>query len=204
LHSKKNTQNGRNPDAYAPVRETVAPPDEQLVPETVQAIVDLEQREKVRMTFSDRVADAITAFGGSMLYVWLHVVWFAVWIALNVAMDSFDPFPFGLLTMIVSLEAIFLATFVLISQNRQAILSDKRAKVDLQVNVIAEREVTKLIEMVARIQDHLGLEEHHDAAEVQNMQEPTHVASLVNELERAEEELKEASDAPSSAVDTEA
>jgi uncharacterized membrane protein len=204
LHSKKNTQNGRNPDANAPVRETVAPPDEQLVPETVQAIVDLEQREKVRMTFSDRVADAITAFGGSMLYVWLHVVWFAVWIALNVAMDSFDPFPFGLLTMIVSLEAIFLATFVLISQNRQAILSDKRAKVDLQVNVIAEREVTKLIEMVARIQDHLGLEERHDAAEVQNMQEPTHVASLVNELERAEEELKEESDAPSSAVDTEA
>jgi uncharacterized membrane protein len=65
-----------------------------------------------------RLADRITAFSGSMRFVGLHVVWFIVWIAVNLFGPSFDPFPFGLLTMIVSLEAIFLSTFVLISQNR--------------------------------------------------------------------------------------
>ena len=65
-----------------------------------------------------RLADAITAFAGSMLFVALHVVWFAAWVLINLVGPRFDPFPFGLLTMIVSLEAIFLSTFVLISQNR--------------------------------------------------------------------------------------
>lgn len=76
-----------------------------------------------------------------MFYVGIHVIWFAGWILLNLGfIKAFDPFPFSLLTMIVSLEAIFLASFVLISQNKQAIQADKRAKIDLQVNLIAERE----------------------------------------------------------------
>ena len=73
-----------------------------------------------RRRLQDRIADRITAFAGSMAFVYLHVAWFAVWIVMNVTGWRFDPFPFGLLTLIVSLEAIFLSTFVMIGQNRQA------------------------------------------------------------------------------------
>jgi uncharacterized membrane protein len=78
----------------------------------------VEQRARRRESFPLRIADAITAIAGSMAFVVLHLVWFAAWVLVNLLGPTFDPFPFGLLTMIVSLEAIFLSTFVLISQNR--------------------------------------------------------------------------------------
>lgn len=90
----------------------------------------------------DRAADRVTAFAGSLNFVYIHSVWFAIWIAINVgllgAALKFDEFPFGLLTMIVSLEAIFLATFVMVSQNRQAARSDVRSQLDFENNVRAE------------------------------------------------------------------
>ena len=90
----------------------------------------------------DHTADAITAFAGSLPFVYIHAVWFGVWMVLNVgllgAAVKFDPFPFGLLTMVVSLEAIFLATFVMVSQNRQAARSDIRAEIDFETNLRAE------------------------------------------------------------------
>lgn len=112
-----------------------------------------------------------------------------------------DPFPFNFLTMTVSLEAIFLSTFVLMSQNRQAIQADKRAKVDLQINLIAEQEVTKAIELITAIHDHLGIARKDP--ELRDMQQPTHVEHLVEAVDEAEE----ASDpnrakGPESAVDT--
>ena len=79
----------------------------------------LEYGEERARSVQNRIADAITTFAGSMWFVYIHVLWFAVWITLNKILPTkFDPFPFGLLTMIVSLEAIFLSTFVMISQNR--------------------------------------------------------------------------------------
>jgi uncharacterized membrane protein len=87
-------------------------------------------------------ADAVTQFAGSMKFVYIHIAWFGVWIALNVGLAGigweFDSFPFGLLTMIVSLEAIFLATFVMISQNRQSARSDLRAQLDFENNIRGE------------------------------------------------------------------
>lgn len=77
-----------------------------------------EHRARRRASASLRMADVITAFSGSMRFVVLHVIWFGAWVLLNLSVLRFDPFPFGLLTMLVSLEAIFLSTFVLISQNR--------------------------------------------------------------------------------------
>ncbi len=94
-----------------------------------------KQRRRRR---EDRIADKITAFAGSMLFVGLHVIWFAIWIVINVTRWRFDPFPFGLLTLIVSLEAIFLSTFVMISQNREASRSDVRSEVDYETNVLSE------------------------------------------------------------------
>jgi uncharacterized membrane protein len=90
----------------------------------------------------DRTADRVTAFAGSLNFVYIHSVWFAVWIAVNIGLFGsaivFDEFPFGLLTMIVSLEAIFLATFVMVSQNRQAARADIRSQLDFETNVRAE------------------------------------------------------------------
>ena len=90
----------------------------------------------------DHTADTITSFAGSMRFVYIHIVWFSVWIAVNIGLagvgHEFDKFPFGLLTMIVSLEAIFLATFVMISQNRQAARSDLRSQLDFENNIRGE------------------------------------------------------------------
>jgi len=87
----------------------------------------------------DRTADRITGFAGSLTFVYMHMAWFVVWIAVNVgllgAALQFDEFPFGLLTMIVSLEAIFLSAFVMVSQNRQALRSEVRAQVDFESNL---------------------------------------------------------------------
>ena len=90
----------------------------------------------------DRAADRITSFAGSLNFVYLHSVWFGVWVLLNVGAIGgavvFDKFPFGLLTMIVSLEAIFLSTFVMVSQNRQAARADIRSQLDFETNLRAE------------------------------------------------------------------
>ena len=91
-----------------------------------------------RRRLQDRTADRITGFAGSMTFVYLHVLWFATWLVLNVTWWRFDPFPFGLLTLIVSLEAIFLSTFVMISQNRESARSDTRADIDFETNVLSE------------------------------------------------------------------
>jgi uncharacterized membrane protein len=90
----------------------------------------------------DRAADTVTGFAGSLNFVYIHTAWFFVWIILNVgvigASAEFDKFPFGLLTMIVSLEAIFLSTFVMVSQNRQAERSEVRAQLDFETNLRSE------------------------------------------------------------------
>ena len=91
-----------------------------------------------RQRREERAADLITKFSGSMQFVYLHVLWFTVWIGLNVTIVRFDPFPFGLLTLIVSLEAIFLSTFVLLSQNREAARQDLRSEIDFETNVLSE------------------------------------------------------------------
>ncbi|MEU9448844.1 DUF1003 domain-containing protein [Streptomyces sp. NPDC048277] len=90
----------------------------------------------------DRIADAITTFSGTMLFVYIHAAWFTVWIAFNERLFGhsavWDPYPFGLLTMIVSLEAIFLSTFVMVSQNRQAAREKIRADLDFETNIRSE------------------------------------------------------------------
>ncbi|MCU1401179.1 MAG: hypothetical protein JWN62_4288 [Acidimicrobiales bacterium] len=89
-----------------------------------------------------QAADGITNFAGSMRFIYLHIVWFGIWIAINIGLagmgHEFDKFPFGLLTMIVSLEAIFLSTFVMISQNRQGARSDIRNQIDFENNIRSE------------------------------------------------------------------
>jgi uncharacterized membrane protein len=160
----------------------------QPVRRTVTDVVRLEQRDRSAMGRGDRIADRITALSGSMPFVYLHIVWFGVWIGLNLGLAGpapFDPFPFGLLTMLVSLEAIFLATFVLISQNRQALRSDQRAKIDLQLNVISEQEVTTILRVLDLISSHLGVDLSADP-DLHAMEQATDLAGLMDEIDEAE------------------
>ena len=104
----------------------------------------------------ERVADAIAAFSGSIPFLILHTIWFVIWIVWNTALPhGFDPYPFGLLTMIVSLEAIFLSVFVLLSQNRQAAKDRVRADVEYDVNVKAEMEVAALHAKMDRLHEEI-------------------------------------------------
>lgn len=129
----------------------------EIVEQNITAVLEMQRQAADGRNWQDRLADSISDFSGSMLFVYLHIIWFGVWILLNVGLihhkplTDFDPFPFGLLTLVVSLEAIFLSTFVLISQNRLAYLSEKRAELDLQVNLLAEQKTTKVLEMLDQI-----------------------------------------------------
>jgi uncharacterized membrane protein len=113
---------------------------DQNVPRMIlrREIAALVALHKLRQRREERAAGQITKFSGSMLFVYLHVIWFTIWIVLNVTHWRFDPFPFGLLTLIVSLEAIFLSTFVLLSQNREAARQDLRSEIDFETNVLSE------------------------------------------------------------------
>jgi CRP/FNR family cyclic AMP-dependent transcriptional regulator len=111
---------------------------------------NVNEEVEVRATVVQRVADWLAWFSGSILFLFLHALWFGAWIALNVGLvnvpglSGFDPFPFGLLTMIVSLEAIFLSTFVLISQSRQVEKDKVRGDIEYDVNIKAEMEIAHL------------------------------------------------------------
>ncbi len=97
-----------------------------------------------------KFADAVTAFVGNMTFLYLHAFWFLIWVVINIEFSeyTFDSYPFGLLTMIVSLEAIFLTTLVMVSQNVQAQRAEVRAEQDYQVNLTAEKEIQKLYELL--------------------------------------------------------
>jgi uncharacterized membrane protein len=134
------------------------------------------------------VADFITRVSGSLLFVFLHVVWFAVWVLANVGffgIEPFDPFPFGLLTTIVSLEAIFLSTFVLVSQNRQSAIADRRAQLDLQINLLAEYEVTRLLKLQDAIAKRLKVNEC-DSKELKELEQDIEPEAVLEKLEAEE------------------
>ncbi|HWX49224.1 MAG TPA: DUF1003 domain-containing protein [Roseomonas sp.] len=144
---------------------TVAPerPD-QLSTSLRRNIGALEERRKqeaAQASREERIADAITRFTGSMVFVYLHLVLYGGWILVNLGvipgLPRFDP-SFVILAMAASVEAIFLSTFVLISQNRMAATAEKRAELDLQISLLAEHELTKLTRIVAAVADRLGVE----------------------------------------------
>jgi uncharacterized membrane protein len=116
--------------------------DGNLFPVLIARVAHENRLVRAVQRAQDRTADRITTFAGSLNFVYIHTAWFALWIAINIGAVGvaleFDKFPFGLLTMIVSLEAIFLSTFVMVSQNRQAARSDVRAQLDFETNLRSE------------------------------------------------------------------
>jgi uncharacterized membrane protein len=116
----------------------------------IEALRERRRREKLSAGIEEKIADAITAFTGSLRFVYLHLAIYGLWILSNVlpGVPRFDP-TFVVLAMVASVEAIFLSTFVLISQNRATAAADKRDELDLHINLLAEHELTRLIAMVA-------------------------------------------------------
>jgi uncharacterized membrane protein len=113
-----------------------------LVPKLERRVKNANKLTQSLKRTQDRAADAVTNFAGSLTFVYIHSAWFGVWVLLNIGLIGagleFDKFPFGLLTMIVSLEAIFLSTFVMVSQNRQAAHSEIRSQLDFEANLRSE------------------------------------------------------------------
>jgi uncharacterized membrane protein len=131
-----------------------------IVARNIKALYERKKQEESRKTFEEKLADRITAFTGSMKFIYIHLVLFGFWLLYNSGWFNVNPFDptYVILAMFASVEAIFLSTFVLISQNRMNIQADKRAELDLQVSLLTEHEVTKMIDLLTRIARKTGVE----------------------------------------------
>jgi len=163
------------------------PPLSDVIERNIQNQMRLRVETVSRRTFQERMADAITVFSGNMSFVYLHALWFGLWVLLNtgwLGIGPFDPFPYSLLTMIVSLEAIFLSTFVLISQNRSGAETDRRADLALHVGLLTEHEVTRALQMLDAIQERLGVtnDPESDLAQLEMETKPEDVLAEIERL----------------------
>lgn len=176
---------GQNRNSMEAVNQTGTPGPAE---ENINTIIKLEEHALKERTNADRIADAIANFVGSMPFVAVHIFWFAVWTVINVgvlgAIWKFDPYPFALLCMLVSLEGVLLSTFVLIKQNRMSQRADQRAHLDLQVNLLAEKEITKVLQMQRLICQRLGIREGETDPEVIELSQVTAIDNLARELEQ--------------------
>jgi uncharacterized membrane protein len=181
-HRHHSTTSSHSGDAYHRPHTV-----EDLTRKNVDTIVQLEEAAKAKRTRTDLFADAISDFCGSMTFVWVHVAWFGFWICFNSLMPRrlhFDPFPFTFLTLVVSLEAIFLSTFILISQNHQTRLSERRNHLNLQVDLLSEQENTKMLQLLERIACKLDIPNVEDP-QVKVLEKATQPEKLIEQIDAA-------------------
>jgi len=158
------------------------------IAKNVEAIIDLDKAAKTKRTRSELVADAIAQFCGSVTFVWANALFFLFWIAINTipGIDHIDPFPFTFLTLVLSVEAIFLSTFILISQNLASRIAERRNHLDLQINLLSEQENTQMIALLEAIAEKVGA----DTSKVTNVEvlrEEMEPERLAEEIEQREE-----------------
>jgi uncharacterized membrane protein len=150
----------------------------------VRAIADLERQMFHQRSVLQRLTDAITRLAGSGVFIAGHAVWFLLWILLNRGGHGFDPYPFSLLNMIVSLEAIFLTGIVLMTQNHMTHQADRRAHLDLQVNLLAEQELTTILQMLYALCRKEGTCVKVSDARVEQLLKETDIVKLAVTLEK--------------------
>jgi uncharacterized membrane protein len=159
-----------------------------VVERNIRALLEQRQEQQGSRSRQERIADAVTKFTGSMRFVYIHLVVFGTWILINLGwlpiLPKFDP-SFVVLAMVASVEAIFLSTFVLLSQNRMSALADKRADLDLQVSLLAEHEITRLITLVAAMAEQMGIEEAQDP-EISELARDVHPEKVIETMEAHE------------------
>jgi uncharacterized membrane protein len=160
-----------------------------VIERNIAALLERRQAEQRRLSFQDRLADSVTRWAGSMTFVYLHLVIFGVWIVSSTGwlplLPRFDP-SLVKLAMFASVEAIFLSTFVLISQNRMSASQEKRSELDLQISLLAEHEVTRLITMVSALAKNAGVEQP-EAAELSDLKQDVAPEKVLDHIERASE-----------------
>lgn len=158
-----------------------------------EIVESFKARSDRNRNWSERLADNLSAVFGSVEFILLNVLWFGGWIAWNTGMIPgavpFDPFPFGLLTTAVSLEAIFLSLFILVSQNRASKVEDVREEVDLNINLLTEQEVTKLLHMVDDIHRYLKLNTKRDH-QLEALKKTTSVRKIEADIEQSISDAK--------------
>jgi len=151
----------------------------------VEAIARLEREALHARSTGERISDAITHTVGTSTSVALHLLWFVAWVTVNLGLvpgvPPFDPFPFGILTLFVSGEGVLLALFILISQNRMTRQADRRAHLALQVSMLAEQELTLLLQLQQRLCTHVGVPQTDGVAD--QLVQKTDVQDVVRELE---------------------
>jgi uncharacterized membrane protein len=153
----------------------------------IDAIAKLEHDALGRRTPTERISDVITKLVGNVGFLLAQLILIAGWGLLNLhvipALKPFDPFPFGVLALIISSESVFLTIFVLISQSRMARQSERRSHLDLQVGMLSEQELTTILQMLQKLCQHVGVNVDSSKQEVQSFSKTTDVHKLASELE---------------------
>ena len=150
----------------------------------IQAIIGLERDVRERRSVLDRVTDGVSSVASSPVFLIAHITWFSGWMALNtLGWVTFDPYPFSLLTLAVGLEAIVLTGFVLMAQGRMTHQADKRAHLDLQINLLAEQELTAILKMQCLLAEHAGIDITGIDPRLDHMRGQTDVQRLANTIE---------------------
>lgn len=159
-----------------------APSDPTL--RNVRAVGQLERHASRRRSPLERFTDIVTQTAGSGTFIVIHIVWFAVWIILNRDAYAFDAYPYNLLNLVVALEAIVLTSIVLMTQNRMTAQADKRAHLDLQVNLLAEQELTAILRMVAALCQKAGIPAHPTDSRIESLLKETDIGKLAVALDQ--------------------
>ena len=153
----------------------------------IDAIAKLEHDALDRRTLTERVSDVITKLVGNVGFLVAQLLLVSGWCLVNVhvipGLKAFDPFPFGVLALVVSSESVFLTIFVLISQSRMARQSERRSHLDLQVGMLSEQELTTILQMLQKLCQHMGVNVDSSKQEVQSFSKTTDVHKLASELE---------------------
>ena len=154
----------------------------------IETIVRLEAEAEERVSRTNRLSAAIGRFAGTITFVVVQVICVALWIAINTraltVVPAFDPYPFPMLSLVMALEAVLLTTFVLIRQNLMSLRADQRNHLDLQINLLTEKEVTKVIQLVHAMSKHLGIEEHVTDVEIRQLGEETEVEDIARDIRK--------------------
>lgn len=168
---------------------TVPPPEmrglSSVLARNIRSLEERRRREQAEAPWSTRMADRVTRFTGSLTFVWLHLAIVATWVAVNLGLaPGARPFDetFVILATAASVEAIFLSTFVLISQNRQAALAEQRAELDVQITLLAEHEITRTLKLVSAIAEKMGVEGATDE-EIVELKRDVAPEAVLDELE---------------------
>jgi uncharacterized membrane protein len=157
-----------------------------IMERNIASLIERRRREEAAMGWQARIADAATRFTGNIAFIYFHILWFGSWLTINARfvpmIPQWDP-SFTLLGTVASVEAIFLSTFILIRQNRMAEADRKHADLDLQVSLLAEHEITKIVTLTSAIADHLGLDLDVDRSELEELKQHIMPETVLDKLD---------------------